>query len=108
MTYLFLRLLKDDLREYTYAARLAGLVYGIASGMNAILVSMVISPSPFEKGGASGEGWSLRLMSVQGRLSVKFCCFLQSNGMLYLQNICLVSRLEHFETVKGYCILCWV
>lgn len=40
MTYLFLRLLKDDLKEYTYAARLAGLSYGIASGMNAILVSM--------------------------------------------------------------------
>lgn len=43
MTYLLLRLLKDDLKEYTYAARLAGLVYGIASGMNAILVS-----KPFE------------------------------------------------------------
>ncbi|XP_076142122.1 insulin-degrading enzyme isoform X2 [Alosa pseudoharengus] len=40
MTYLFLRLLKDDLKEYTYAARLAGLVYGIASGMNAILLSV--------------------------------------------------------------------
>ncbi|XP_061645273.1 insulin-degrading enzyme isoform X3 [Phyllopteryx taeniolatus] len=40
MTYLLLRLLKDDLREYTYAARLAGLVYGIASGMNAILLSV--------------------------------------------------------------------
>ncbi|XP_039527694.1 insulin-degrading enzyme isoform X2 [Pimephales promelas] len=40
MTYMFLRLLKDDLREYTYAARLAGLVYGIASGMNAILLSV--------------------------------------------------------------------
>ncbi|XP_067276926.1 insulin-degrading enzyme isoform X2 [Pseudorasbora parva] len=40
MTYLFLRLLKDDLREYSYAARLAGLVYGIASGMNAILLSV--------------------------------------------------------------------
>lgn len=39
MTYLFIRLLKDDLKEYTYAARLSGLVYGIASGMNAILVS---------------------------------------------------------------------
>lgn len=39
MTYLFLRLLKDDLKEYTYAARLAGVHYGIASGMNAILVS---------------------------------------------------------------------
>lgn len=39
MTYLLLRLLKDDLKEYTYAARLAGLVYGIASGMNAVLVS---------------------------------------------------------------------
>ncbi|XP_053088326.1 insulin-degrading enzyme isoform X2 [Pangasianodon hypophthalmus] len=40
MTYLFLRLLKDDLKEYTYAARLAGLSYGIASGMNAILLSV--------------------------------------------------------------------
>lgn len=39
MTYLLLRLLKDDLKEYTYAARLAGLTYGVASGMNAILVS---------------------------------------------------------------------
>uniref|UniRef100_A0A8C7EHR5 Insulin-degrading enzyme n=1 Tax=Nothoprocta perdicaria TaxID=30464 RepID=A0A8C7EHR5_NOTPE len=40
MTYLFIRLLKDDLKEYTYAARLSGLVYGIASGMNAILLSV--------------------------------------------------------------------
>ncbi|XP_073541342.1 insulin-degrading enzyme isoform X2 [Phyllobates terribilis] len=40
MTYLFLRLLKDDLKEYTYAARLAGVNYGIASGMNAILLSV--------------------------------------------------------------------
>ncbi|XP_026869912.2 insulin-degrading enzyme isoform X4 [Electrophorus electricus] len=40
MTYLFLRLLKDDLKEYTYAARLAGLGYGTASGMNAILLSV--------------------------------------------------------------------
>lgn len=39
MTYLLIRLLKDDLKEYTYAARLSGLSYGIASGMNAILVS---------------------------------------------------------------------
>lgn len=39
MAYLLFRLLKDDLKEYTYAARLAGLVYGVASGMNAILVS---------------------------------------------------------------------
>lgn len=39
MTYLFIRLLKDDLKEYTYAARLSGLSYAIASGMNAILVS---------------------------------------------------------------------
>ncbi|XP_044152189.1 insulin-degrading enzyme isoform X2 [Bufo gargarizans] len=38
MTYLFLRLLKDDLKEYTYAASLAGVNYGIASGMNAILL----------------------------------------------------------------------
>ncbi|XP_071071874.1 insulin-degrading enzyme isoform X6 [Dasypus novemcinctus] len=40
MTYLFIRLLKDDLKEYTYAARLSGLSYGIASGMNAILLSV--------------------------------------------------------------------
>ncbi|XP_032396923.1 insulin-degrading enzyme isoform X3 [Etheostoma spectabile] len=40
MTYLLLMLLKDDLKEYTYAARLAGLVYGLASGMNAILLSV--------------------------------------------------------------------
>lgn len=67
MTYLFLRLLKDDLREYTYAARLAGLVYGISSGMNAILVSMGVSPSLFlwvawhwEKGGA----WSVWVCGV--------------------------------------------
>uniref|UniRef100_A0A674NT32 Insulin-degrading enzyme n=1 Tax=Takifugu rubripes TaxID=31033 RepID=A0A674NT32_TAKRU len=40
MTYLLLRLLKDDLKEYTYAARLAGLVYGVASGMNAVLLSV--------------------------------------------------------------------
>lgn len=49
MTYLLLRLLKDDLKEYTYAARLAGLVYGIASGMNAILVSKL------EVGGINGR-----------------------------------------------------
>lgn len=59
MTYLLLRLLKDDLKEYTYAARLAGLVYGVASGMNAILVS-----KPF--GGkrwvcAEGRAYSARL-----------------------------------------------
>eukprot|EP00064_Thunnus_orientalis_P002979 superscaffoldBa00000234_g2987 len=42
MTYLLLRLLKDDLKEYTYAARLAGLVYGVASGMNAILVNVTL------------------------------------------------------------------
>lgn len=45
MTYLLLRLLKDDLKEYTYAARLAGLVYGVASGMNAILVSKLAEVS---------------------------------------------------------------
>lgn len=49
MTYLLLRLLKDDLKEYTYAARLAGLVYGVASGMNAILVSKA-------NGGLEGSG----------------------------------------------------
>lgn len=54
MTYLLLRLLKDDLKEYTYAARLAGLVYGVASGMNALLVS-----TPFglgERGGSASAG----------------------------------------------------
>lgn len=56
MTYLLLRLMKDDLKEYTYAARLAGLVYGIASGMNAILVS----------NGVLGGG--LEALSVQGWL----------------------------------------
>ncbi|XP_051946151.1 insulin-degrading enzyme-like isoform X2 [Xyrauchen texanus] len=40
MTYLFLKLLKDDLREYTYAASLAGLVYDIDFGMNALLLSV--------------------------------------------------------------------
>ncbi|XP_005991607.1 insulin-degrading enzyme isoform X2 [Latimeria chalumnae] len=40
MTYLLLRLLKDDLKEYTYAARLSGLTYSVASGMNAILLSV--------------------------------------------------------------------
>ncbi|XP_052006839.1 insulin-degrading enzyme isoform X2 [Xyrauchen texanus] len=40
MTYLFLKLLKDDLREYTYAARLAGLIYDITFGMNALILSV--------------------------------------------------------------------
>ncbi|KAM9366027.1 insulin-degrading enzyme isoform 2-T2 [Pholidichthys leucotaenia] len=40
MAYLLFRLLKDELKEYTYAARLAGLVYGVASGMNAIRLSV--------------------------------------------------------------------
>lgn len=39
MAFLLFRLLKDDLNEYTYAARLAGLVYGVAARVNAILVS---------------------------------------------------------------------
>ena len=52
MTYLLLRLLKDDLKEYTYAARLAGLVYGVASGRNAILVSKL-----FEFGREVGHQW---------------------------------------------------
>lgn len=51
MTYLLLRLLKDDLKEYTYAARLAGLVYGVASGMNAILVSKLFGS------GKCGRRW---------------------------------------------------
>lgn len=56
MTYLFLRLLKDDLKEYTYAARLAGLVYGVASGMNAILVSTEGQRSGWGGGGGGGGG----------------------------------------------------
>lgn len=60
MTYLFLRLMKDDLKEYTYAARLAGLSYGIASGMNAILVSTARQLThPVWQGEGSGmlEAW---------------------------------------------------
>ncbi|XP_032409047.1 insulin-degrading enzyme isoform X2 [Xiphophorus hellerii] len=40
MTYLFLRLLKDNLREYAYPARLAGLVYDTSSVMNALTLSV--------------------------------------------------------------------
>ncbi|XP_021171992.2 insulin-degrading enzyme isoform X2 [Fundulus heteroclitus] len=40
MTHLFLWLLKDDLKEYTYAARLAGLKYGIASGKSVVFLSV--------------------------------------------------------------------
>lgn len=56
MTYLLLRLLKDDLKEYAYAARLAGLVYGIASGMNAILVSKIVWSLGGWWSGCGGEG----------------------------------------------------
>lgn len=92
MTYLFLRLLKDDLREYTYAARLAGLVYGIASGMNAILVSMVISLS------RDGRwiGWRVELAAFEcaSRLSI---LLLSADGMgcftfkISLWSVCLGS-----------------
>lgn len=58
MTYLLLRLLKDDLKEYTYAARLAGLVYGVASGMNAILVS---KPLEVWRDRGNSEGSTLRV-----------------------------------------------
>lgn len=61
MTYLLLRLLKDDLKEYTYAARLAGLVYGVASGMNAILVS---KPCEGKPGFGPRKGLILRSWSV--------------------------------------------
>ncbi|XP_014863501.1 PREDICTED: insulin-degrading enzyme isoform X2 [Poecilia mexicana] len=40
MTYLFLRLLKDNLREYAYPAHLAGLVYDISAVMNALTLSV--------------------------------------------------------------------
>lgn len=50
MTHLLFRLLKDDLKEYTYAARLTGLVYDVASGMNALLVSKLF-------GAWGGERW---------------------------------------------------
>lgn len=68
MTYLLLRLLKDDLKEYTYAARLAGLVYGVASGMNAVLVSKPCEGKPrkradFEVLGCGG-GMALRRSST--------------------------------------------
>lgn len=82
MTYLLLRLLKDDLKEYTYAARLAGLVYGVASGMNAILVS-----KPFEvwrevgtsvKGPLWGFGTVWKWLGFYGFLASEFdyvkCC----------------------------------
>lgn len=55
MTYLLLMLLKDDLKEYTYAARLAGLVYAVASGMNAILVSKPLEGTP--RRGCIVWGW---------------------------------------------------
>lgn len=65
MTYLLLRLLKDDLKEYTYAARLAGLVYGVASGMNALLVS---KPCALGEGGV----WAL-VTGRSGFISVWLC-----------------------------------
>lgn len=74
MTYLLLRLLKDDLKEYTYAARLAGLMYGVASGMNAILVS-----KPFEV-------WSDVWAPVKGPL---WC----SNGLAFLHSVWLCGVL---------------
>ncbi|KAI4812691.1 hypothetical protein KUCAC02_024059 [Chaenocephalus aceratus] len=42
MTYLLLRLLRDDLNEYSYAARLSGLVYGVARGRMHPLTSSTI------------------------------------------------------------------
>lgn len=63
MTYLFIRLLKDDLKEYTYAARLSGLVYGIASGMNAILVSKKKMQEEMKQLG-SCWAWRKRLTSA--------------------------------------------
>lgn len=57
MTYLFIRLLKDDLKEYTYAARLSGLSYAIASGMNAILVSKCRPEKRQHTGDAFGSAW---------------------------------------------------
>lgn len=57
MTYLFIRLLKDDLKEYTYAARLSGLSYAIASGMNAILVSKRRPEKGQHTGDVFGSAW---------------------------------------------------
>lgn len=69
MTYLFIRLLKDDLKEYTYAARLSGLSYAIASGMNAILVSKMQTE---EKAPATpGE------LSVELGKTINVCTFKQ-------------------------------
>lgn len=79
MTYLLLRLLKDDLKEYTYAARLAGLVYGVASGMNAILVSKLFEV--WREVGASANGPLRRFGPVwkwlsSAHLGFARCCVL--------------------------------
>lgn len=99
MTYLFLRLLKDDLKEYTYAARLAGLVYGIASGMNAILVS-----TPFEvwrEVGVPMKGplWGFdRVWKWLGSIRSVWLCevlcvlFVQPEGFLGISACCTIPR----------------
>lgn len=94
MTYLLLRLLKDDLKEYTYAARLAGLVYGVASGMNAILVS-----KPFEvwrEVGASGKGPLWGFGTVWKWLG--FYGFLASSEFDYVK--CCVYRLANLKVLQ--------
>lgn len=70
MTYLFIRLLKDDLKEYTYAARLSGLSYGIASGMNAILVSKMKTKK---------KGTTPLKHSVELGKAINFCIFKQED-----------------------------
>lgn len=62
MTCLLFRLLKDDLKEYTYAAGLAGLVYDVSSGKNALLVSSCLEPG---SGVSAGQGSALGCNGVE-------------------------------------------
>lgn len=75
MTYMLLRLLKDDLKEYTYAARLAGLVYGVASGMNAILVSKPFDVWREVGVPVSGSLWIVDMpWFSEGFIQISACC----------------------------------
>lgn len=88
MTYLFIRLLKDDLKEYTYAARLSGLIYGIASGMNAILVSKKKTQEEMKQLG-SCWAWRKHLTSafsnemVNGFFSLAYVSWIKGKAKLY-------------------------
>ena len=75
MTYLFLRLLRDDLKEYTYAARLAGVAYSVTPRTNALLVS-TSSPTPPPSG--------LAILDACGES--------QRGGVLVLEVVVVVRR----------------